>query len=113
LAARQWTTHLSRYLQPNEMKELDAIHAAAKRYGIVTPYSSMIVLVNDQQRQELEQAEQQSDRFNREVEDKQLPQPSNNEISAVPEPAEWLLLIFAAVALWGIYHYQKTWQISA
>jgi putative PEP-CTERM system integral membrane protein len=113
LAARQWTTHLSRYLQPNEMKELDAIHAAAKRYGIVTPYSSMIVLVNDQQRQELKQAEQQSDRFNREVEDKQLPQPSNNEISAVPEPAEWLLLIFAAVALWGIYHYQKTSQISA
>lgn len=112
LAARQWTTHLSRYLQPNEMKELDAIHAAAKRYGIVTPYSSMIVLVNDQQRQELKQAEQQSDRFKREVEDQQLPQPTDTTISAVPEPAEWLLLIFAAVALWGIYHYQKNSQIS-
>jgi len=111
LAARQWTTHLSRYLQPNEIKELDAIHAAAKRYGIVTPYSSMIVLVNDQQRQQLKYAEQQSDRFDREVEDQQLPQPNSNIISGVPEPAEWLLLIVGAVALWGVYQYQQDLRI--
>ncbi|GET37285.1 TIGR02921 family PEP-CTERM protein [Microseira wollei] len=111
LAARQWTTHLSRYLQPNEIKELDAIHSAAKRYGIVTPYSSMIVLVNDQQRQQLKQAEQQSDRFDREVEDQQLPQPNINLISGVPEPAEWLLLIVGAVALWGVYQYQQDLRI--
>ncbi|UBF25497.1 TIGR02921 family PEP-CTERM protein [Kovacikia minuta CCNUW1] len=96
LAARQWATHLSRYLQPSQMKELDAIHAAAKQYGIVTPYSSMIVLVNNQQRQELKQAEQQTDRFDREVEDAQLPPPPKSNISAVPEPAEWLLLLAAA-----------------
>ncbi len=100
LAARQWTTHLSRYLQPNKLTELDAIHAAAKQYGIVTPYSSMLVLVNDQQRNELKRAEQQSDRFNREVEDSQLPQPKPN-VSAVPEPAEWLLLLVGAGLLWG------------
>ncbi|MBW4692167.1 MAG: TIGR02921 family PEP-CTERM protein [Lyngbya sp. HA4199-MV5] len=100
LAARQWTTHLSHYLQPNQLKELDAIHAAAKRYGIVTPYSSMLVLVNDQQREELTQAEKQSDRFKREVEDSQLPQAKPN-ISAVPEPAEWLLLLVGVGLLWG------------
>jgi putative PEP-CTERM system integral membrane protein len=100
LAARQWTTHLSHYLQPNQLKELDAIHAAAKQYGIVTPYSSMLVLVNDQQRDELKQAEQQSDRFKREVEDSQLPQAKTN-ISAVPEPAEWLLLLVGVGMLWG------------
>lgn len=100
LAARQWTTHLSHYLQPNQLKELDAIHAAAKRYGIVTPYSSMLVLVNNQQREELKQAERQSDRFKREVEDSQLPQPKPN-ISAVPEPAEWVLLLVGAGMLWG------------
>ncbi|MBD2020763.1 hypothetical protein H6F43_11275, partial [Leptolyngbya sp. FACHB-36] len=101
LAARQWTTHLSRYLQPNRLNELDAIHAAAKQYGIVTPYSSMIVLVNSQQRRELKQAEQQSDRFDREVEDPQLPQPNSSDISAVPEPAEWLLLVVGAGIIWG------------
>ena len=104
LAARQWTTHLSHYLRPNQLKELDAIHAAAKQYGIVTPYSSMLVLVNDQQRDELKQAEQQSDRFKREVEDSQLPQASKPNISAVPEPAEWLLLLVGAAMLWGYRH---------
>ncbi|HAX80896.1 MAG TPA: hypothetical protein DCY88_34935 [Cyanobacteria bacterium UBA11372] len=111
LAARQWATHLSRYLQPDKMNELDAIHATAKRYGIVTPYSSMIVLVNDQQRYELRRAEQQRDRFNREVEDQQLPQPNIPDITGVPEPAEWLLLIFGAVALWGVYRYQQELRI--
>lgn len=101
LAARQWTTHLSHYLQPNQLNELDAIHAAAKQYSIVTPYSSMLVLVNNQQRDELKQAEKQSDRFNREVEDSQLPQPKQSNISAVPEPTEWLLLLAGAGMLWG------------
>ena len=101
LAARQWTTHLSHYLQPNQLNELDAIHAAAKQYGIVTPYSSMLVLVNNQQRDELKKAEKQSDRFNREVEDSQLPQPNQSNISAVPEPTEWLLLLAGAGMLWG------------
>ncbi|MBW4471877.1 MAG: TIGR02921 family PEP-CTERM protein [Stenomitos rutilans HA7619-LM2] len=107
LAARQWTTHLSHYLQPNKLTELDAIHAAAQRYGIVTPYSSMLVLVNDQQREELKQAEQQSDRFNRKVEDSQLPQPKAN-ISAVPEPAEWLLLLVGVGLFWGY----RRWNLS-
>ncbi|HAZ47125.1 MAG TPA: hypothetical protein DDW76_27390 [Cyanobacteria bacterium UBA11369] len=66
----------------------------------------MIVLVNDQQRYELQQAEQQSDRFDREVEDQQLPKLNLPDITGVPEPAEWLLLIVGAVALWGVYRYQ-------
>ncbi len=38
------------------------------RFEIVTPYSSMIVLVNDEQRQRLKELEQRDDRFEREVE---------------------------------------------
>ncbi|NJM58136.1 MAG: hypothetical protein HC857_12865 [Synechococcales cyanobacterium RU_4_20] len=38
--------------------QLDKIHAIAKREQIVTPYSSMIVLVNDEQRRMLAEAEQ-------------------------------------------------------
>jgi putative PEP-CTERM system integral membrane protein len=96
IAARQLVQARSRDLQPNQVAELDAIHAIAKEQGIVTPYSSMIVLVNDQQRRELKDAENAADRFNREVEDQQLKAPNGvGEISGVPEPQEWLLLIAA------------------
>jgi putative PEP-CTERM system integral membrane protein len=103
LAARQLVRELSKSSETKQLSELDAIHALAKRYNIVTPYSSMIVLVNDEQRQALKNAEKQSDRFNRTVEDSQLPQPSANGglpvVSGVPEPSEWLLIGIVAIAL--------------
>jgi putative PEP-CTERM system integral membrane protein len=104
LAARQLVRELSQSSNGvKNLSELDAIHALAKRYNIVTPYSSMIVLVNDDQRQALKNAEKQSDRFNRTVEDNQLPQPAANaglpNISGVPEPSEWLLIGIVAIAL--------------
>ena len=99
IAARQWITQVSQSLQPNQLKELDAVHVLAKRYNLVTPYSSMIVLVNDRQKQDLKNAEQGKDRFKRDVEDKQLPSPPSANVSATPEPAEWLLLAILAVML--------------
>jgi len=39
---------------------LSRVHSIAKQYNIITYYSSMIVLVNDQQRKELAAAEAQS-----------------------------------------------------
>ena len=108
LAARQWVTHLSRYITPTQLKELDTIHAVTKEYGIVTPYSSMIVLVNDAQRESLRQAEQSDDRFDREVEDQQLPQPNN---VAVPEPAEWMLIGVGAIVLWCLYRQKQRYSL--
>jgi putative PEP-CTERM system integral membrane protein len=104
LAARQLVRELSQSSSGKKnLSELDAIHTLAKRYNIVTPYSSMIVLVNDEQRQALKNAEKQSDRFNRTVEDNQLPQPAANvglpNISGVPEPSEWLLIGIVAIAM--------------
>lgn len=112
IAARQWVTQLSRQMKPKQVEQLDAIHAVAKQYGIVTPYSSMIVLVNDSQRQDLKQAEQQSDRFNRQVEDQQLPRPSgfNAPVSGAPEPTEWLLLFVGAIALGLVYQFRRRVQ---
>jgi putative PEP-CTERM system integral membrane protein len=108
LAARQWVAQVSEAVKPTDLTQLDAIHAVAKKYEIVTPYSSMIVLVNDQQREDLKRAEQQRDRFDREVEDQQLPQPTGvDQISAVPEPAEGLLLIIGLGGLGLLYHQQK------
>jgi putative PEP-CTERM system integral membrane protein len=108
LAARQVVRYISQDADLTQVSELDRIHALAKRYNIVTPYSSMIVLVNDAQREALKRAEQESDRFNRTVEDNQLPQPSSAtgiptaNVSGVPEPSEWLLIGIVAIALAAI-----------
>lgn len=100
LAARQLVSHLSQEWDLNQLKNLDAIHAIARAFQIVTPYSSMIVLVNERQKFALKQAEKNSDRFKREIEDKQLLQLTNPfAVSAAPEPAEWLLIAIAALAL--------------
>jgi putative PEP-CTERM system integral membrane protein len=111
VAARQWVTQVSQSLKPTQLKELDAVHVLAKRYNLVTPYSSMIVLVNDQQKQDLKKAEQDKDRFQREGEDQQLPLPSSpqlpspqsSNVSSTPEPAEWLLLAIVTLMLGLVY----------
>ncbi|PZD74072.1 hypothetical protein C1752_01271 [Acaryochloris thomasi RCC1774] len=103
MAARQWIAQVSQAVKPDQLNQLDAIHQVAKENSIVTPYSSMLVLVNPEQKRQLKEAEA-SDRFNREVEDQQLPDPQDEiaPVSAVPEPAEWLLLLacFAVLAVW-------------
>ena len=69
ISARQLVYYLSgQGDQELSLQQLDNIHNVAKTYDIVTPYSSMIVLVNDQQREELRLAEEREDRFDREVE---------------------------------------------
>ncbi len=116
LAARQLVLGLSRQSQNSantSLKELDAIHAVAKTYDIVTPYSSMIVLVNDQQRDLLKQAETRDDRFDREIETGQedLNQPFTPfEVSGVPEPEEWILIGIGMIALLIIYQRQRITQ---
>lgn len=83
------------------LDNLDALHKIAVQNSIVTPYSSMIVLVNDAQRERLKRLEQQDDRFDREFEDvgttNQTP-----VVTGVPEPEEWLLMGLAAAALAGM-----------
>lgn len=101
LAARQLVLKLSK-AKRDQLAQLDDIHVIAKTFNIVTPYSSMLVLVNDQQREQLRRAEADKDRFNREVESghEQLSQPSNPfTVSGVPEPEEWMLMGIVAIAL--------------
>ncbi len=113
IAARQWVTQVSQSLKPTQLKELDAVHVLAKRYNIVTPYSSAIVLVNDAQKQSLKTAEGDKDRFGREGEDKSAPLASpqlmpSGQVSATPEPAEWLLLSIALLMLGIVYQRNTT-----
>ncbi|WP_254563946.1 TIGR02921 family PEP-CTERM protein [Oscillatoria sp. HE19RPO] len=109
LGARQLILALSKQMDAASIADLDAIHALAKHYEIVSPYSSAIVLVNEEQKQQLKEAESRSDRFEREIEDgtEDLQQPEDMMSVPVPEPHQWLgmisavgLLIFAK-RKWG------------
>lgn len=90
VAARMLALYLSQKADAKQVAQLDAIHAIAKNYKIVTPFSSMIVLVNDEQRKALQEAEASADRFDRKIEDgkEQLNKPNNPlNVASVPEPS--------------------------
>ncbi|HSF83811.1 MAG TPA: TIGR02921 family PEP-CTERM protein [Anaerolineales bacterium] len=91
----------------SQLPTMDRLHALAQEYSLVTPYSSMIVLVNDTQRRLLEQMEQLDDRYQREVEAIGDTTPAiQTPLTGVPEPHEWLLLILAAGML-AYYSYTR------
>jgi putative PEP-CTERM system integral membrane protein len=84
----------------DQLPILDQLNTMAVEQGIVTPYSSMIVLVNASQQNQLDKDSNQIDRYQREQE-AVAPTVSTNPfaVSGVPEPEEWLLLGVAAVLL--------------
>ncbi len=89
---------------------LDGLHEIAVTQEIVTPFSSMIVLVNSAQEARLDQLEQKDDRFEREVEavGETAPGPT---VTGVPEPEEWLLIILSAgMLLW--YFWKRRQQAN-
>lgn len=88
-----------------QMPILDYLHAIAIEHSIVTPYSSMIVLVTSQQEKMLDALEARGDRFEREYEEIGETAPENAfTVTGVPEPEEWLLLGLAAAMLtWYFY----------
>jgi len=83
-----------------DVASLDELHNLAKQASVVSPYSSMICLVDEAQRQRLKELEAQQDRFDREVEDGAEAAPAGDifNVQGVPEPAEWLLLLLAMAA---------------
>jgi len=83
-----------------QLSTLDQLHAIAVKHSVVTPYSSMIVVVNTRQEQLLNQLENQSDRFQREMEEVGNTAGVWN-ITGVPEPEEWLLIALAVAMLMG------------
>lgn len=78
---------------------LDRLHAVAVREAVVTPFSSMIVLVEARQERALDAAEQAADRFEREVESGDDALDPTLSMTVVPEPHEYALLALAALAL--------------
>ena len=102
IAASHWIKHLIRTEDTSKLETLDQVHQVAKANNIVTHYSSMLVLVNDRQKEALENAEQQDDRFDREVETGKQTATTPSDpfaVPAVPEPEEWALIIIALMLL--------------
>ncbi len=90
-----------------ELDTLDHLHAIAVEHSVVTPYSSMIVLVNERQEKLLDELEEGDDRFQREYEEIGETAPQNAfSVTGVPEPEEWLLIALAAAML--IWYARKT-----
>ncbi|MBN1217520.1 MAG: TIGR02921 family PEP-CTERM protein [Anaerolineae bacterium] len=106
LAARRLilTTMQNQRTELDRLNVLDHIHEIAIEHSIVTPYSSMIVLVNERQEKLLDKLEKQNDRFLREYEDVGETAPEDVVVTGVPEPEEWLLLALAGGMLgWYVY----------
>jgi putative PEP-CTERM system integral membrane protein len=84
----------------DQLETLDSLHALATSYGIVTPYSSMIVLVDYQQQALLNKLSNLDDRYQREVESLGDTTPAAPvPLAGVPEPHEYLLMGLAAIML--------------
>lgn len=99
LAARR---HIPRAARESGVGGLDTAHALAQQHGVVTAYSSMIVLVDEAQRQALKDAESKADRFERSTETGEqalaTPPPAVG-VTGTPEPEEWVLIALAAAGL--------------
>ena len=81
----------------SQLAILDGLHETAVAQSIVTPYSSMIVLVDARQQSLLDRLSGQADRFERELE--QIGETNPVTVTGVPEPHEWLLIALAVLML--------------
>jgi putative PEP-CTERM system integral membrane protein len=99
----------------DDLQVLDRLHALALENSIVTPYSSMIVLVNAVQQSRLDSLEKGSGRFEREYDPVgETTPPGPIGMAGVPEPHEWLLLgIGVALLLWLAYNRRTALQRTA
>ena len=84
----------------DQLETLDYLHSLALNYEIVTPYSSMIVLVEASQQRMLNNLSDLDDRYQREVEALGDTTPKSPvPLAGVPEPHEWLLMALVAALL--------------
>lgn len=96
------------------LEELDRLNSLSQSSFIVTPYSSMIVLVTEDQKRQLAEAMQANNRYQVafDIGEEQLADPSGRgilEVGAVPEPYEWLLIIVGSMLL--CYFYREKFQL--
>ena len=114
IAARQLLLHRLRSASDlKDLPTLDGFHRLARAYPMASPYSSLLVLVNDAQRKMLEEAEKRADRFERETESgvEAASHPTaflGGDVVGTPEPEEWaLILLGLAVLVWEARRWRR------
>ena len=112
LAARQLIL-MDSFGKPPNIETLDQLHKIAKTHDVVTPYSSMIVLVNERQKEALKKESEADDRFEREGRsgEETLSSPANPLVSGVPEPHEWVLIILSILMLVMLWRKREEWEV--
>ena len=115
LAAKQLINAKIRAHNVGKLAFLDQIHTIAKALSVVSSYSSMIVLVNQTQKNELKKESKRKDRFKRDQESgkQQLRPPASNSpfpVSGTPEPEEWLLIFLGLGLLFHQFRKQRQAQ---
>jgi len=92
----------------SDLQTLDNLHSLAQGQSIVTPYSSMIVLVTPRQEELLRGLSKLDDRYQREVESLGETTPATQiPLSGVPEPEEWLLIGTSLILLAYLLHARR------
>ncbi len=104
---------ISKVNSTTTLASLDQIHQIAEQSSIVTPFSSMVVLVTEAQKEQLKKASQESSRYiaDFDIGEETLGNPSGSgllEIGAVPEPHEWVLIISGLILLAYLLLYEQT-----
>ncbi len=92
--------------------KLALVHSLATKNSLVTPVSSMLVLVNDAQRARLAAAASAADAFETtpETGKEAMSTPFGGaSVSATPEPEEWLLIVLAFGLM--VYAYRRNPQL--
>lgn len=96
IIAHQWiSTDFNRH-NASQLDALDSLHFLAKNNSLVSPFSSMIVLINQRQKKALEKISVDKERFNRAIDSGAKSIVKGHDlfaISSVPEPEEWALII--------------------
>ncbi len=93
LLAHAWVrTQMSQSAE--DLTALDQLHHVAVATSVVTPVSSLLVLVSAEQHARLRQLAEADDRFEREVET----EIASFGLSSAPEPAEWVLMGLGGLA---------------
>jgi hypothetical protein len=99
--ARMWIRQADKTRVRSDASTLDALHAVAMVGHVVTPYSSLIALVDAEQLKRLADLAGQQDRFEREVESFNKVPNGNNDLNltGAPEPTTWALVVAASAAI--------------
>ncbi len=94
----------------SQTEHLDGLHYLAKKNSVVSPFSSMIVLVNKRQEEALEKLSKEKDRFKRDIDQGKKSIVKGNDlfsVSSVPEPEEWALIIVVMFILSAVSYKKR------